>query len=74
MKVKVKHAIREWISSLTGVAIIIITGLKFYDMFDVMTLSQGFIIITFFILGISLIFVKDNFLKELLNRLLNRKK
>ena len=74
MKVKVKHAIREWISSLTGVAIIIITGLKFYDMFEVMTLSQGFIIITFFILGISLIFVKDNFLKELLNRLLNRKK
>ena len=73
MSVSVKNAIREWVSSLTGILIIAITGYKFYSIFEVMTIAQTFMIMTFFILGISLIFVKDSFLKELLNKLLNRK-
>lgn len=73
MRVSVKNAIREWVSSLTGILIIAITGYKFYSIFEVMTIAQTFMIMTFFILGISLIFVKDSFLKELLNKLLNRK-
>lgn len=73
MKLRLKHAIREWVSSLTGISIIIVTGIKFYNLFEIMTVTQMVMIIIFFILGISLIFAKDSFLKDTLNKLLNRK-
>ena len=72
MKMHYKNIIRGWLSTLVALVILTIASLKLYKMFETLTIAQMFIIVSFYILGISLIFVKDSFLKDMRNKFLKK--
>jgi len=72
MKLKLKHAIRHWVTSLFGVLLLAIVIYKTYYMFETITYAQAGIVILFSTFGISLIFAKDSFIKDIRKALLNK--
>ena len=73
MKLAFKHAIKGWISTVFAVVILTIVSIKFYCIFDTITVTQAVIVMVFYVFGIYLVFVKDSFLKDVLDKFLTKK-
>ena len=74
MKKAIKNIIKGWITTLFGVYVLIILGLKFYELFDTITLLQAGMFLTFSVFGISLLFAPDDFIGRLVDKFVLKKK
>ena len=74
MKKLLKNIIKGWITTLFGTGLLVMLSIKFFELFDTMTLSQAGLFLTFSVFGISLLFAPDDFIGRLVDKFILKKK